>query len=440
MKIGSIGRLVWAGATGLLFGAAAANADVSYSLEAGMGYSDNIERVPTNEQDEKIGTVAVDLAWTERTRRLTADADVDLSYFEYLDNTFESEVVGTADGLFTVGIVPERFTWLFQDSFGQAQTDPFTPITPDNRENLNYFTTGPDVIVRLGSAGALRLFGRYADTDYERSPLDAERTSAGLALARQPSQRSELAINAISEQIDFADETNPDYDRDSAFISYRLDGSRTDINTELGYTWLEPADGAKTGGLLANLSVIRDLSAASTLQLDLGTQFTDASDALRSAIEGGAVGGPDVTATADPFEGRFVSLRWAFSRNRTGLTLGASWNEDRYEQQTQLDRTRVAYEAIFTRRMASSLDLMLMAVLNDEEFDTTGLTSDELNVVARLNWRIGRALGLALSVERSDRDSSTGLGEYVENRAFLTLTYKPPSNSSSAPPSTRAIP
>jgi hypothetical protein len=40
-----------------------------------------------------------------------------------------------------------------------------------------------------------------------------------------------------------------------------------------------------------------------------------------------------------------------------------------------------------------------------------------------LNWRAWRTLGLRLSAERYDRDTSTNLGEYQENRAFLTLAY-----------------
>src|SRR5262245_16650922 len=101
-------------AAGTLLRTTTALAELDYGVEVGGGYSDNIARVDTNETDETIGTVGLDLNWTERTRRLEADANVDLSYFEYLDNTFDSEVVGTADGTIIVGIVPDRFSWLFQ--------------------------------------------------------------------------------------------------------------------------------------------------------------------------------------------------------------------------------------------------------------------------------------------------------------------------------------
>ena len=412
---------------GMLLSVSPAWADLNYGIEAGVGYSDNIARVDVDETDETIGTLGVNLRWLENTRRLNADATVDLSYFEYLDNTFDSEVLGTANGLIVLGILPERFTWLFQDSFGQAQSDPFAPSTPETRENLNYFTTGPTLNFNFGSNTSLRLTGRYSATTYERSPLDAERTSVGAALARQLSASSEVAFNVVEEGIDFDAPASTDYDRRNAFLSYQLDGARTDITAEAGYTWLERDEPGSedTGGSLLNLSVIREISASSNLHLSLGTQLTDAGESLRGSLESGAVGGADITASPDPFENRSVSLAWNFSRNRTDFSLGASWNEDRYEEQTQFDRTRLSYEATFTRRLSPNLDFGLLATMGDEDFDTAGLDSEEVTMGANLTWRVGRTIGFRLTVDRYDRNTSNGTGEYVENRYFLTVFLRP---------------
>lgn len=412
---------------GTLLSISPAWAALDYGVEAGVGYSDNIARVDVAETDETIGTLGLDLSWTEHTRRLDGNATVDLSYFEYLDNTFDSEVVGTADGLLVLGILPERFTWLFQDSFGQAQSDPFAPSTPETRENLNYFTTGPTLNFNFGSSTSLRLTGRYSATQYERTPLDAERTSVGAALARQLSASSEVAFNVVEEGVDFDAPASTDYDRRNAFLSYQLDGARTDISAEAGYTWQERDDPGSedTGGSLLNLSVSRELSASSTVHLQLGTQLTDAGEALRGSLESGAAGGSRITASSDPFENRRVSLSWDFSRNRTGLSLGASWNEDRYEEQTQFDRTRMAYEAQFTRRLSPNLDFGLLATMSDEDFDTAGLDAEEVSFGTNLTWRPGRTLGFRLSVDRYDRNTSNGSGEYVENRVFLTVFLRP---------------
>lgn len=410
---------------------APAQAEITAVAEAGIGYSDNIGRVPVNETDETIGTVGLELDWTERTRRIRGDAIVDLSYFEYLDDTYDSELLGTANGTLALAIVPEILQWVVQDSFGQAQADPFLPVSPENREDLNYFSTGPDLTLRLGSTGFGRLFGRWATTTYEESPFDADRTTAGFAVGRRASPRSELSLNAVTESVDFDEAVNTDFDRDSVFVGWDLDASRTAIAAQVGYTWLQRDGVEETGNALVNVAITRDLSASSVLALTLGSQLGDAGDSLRTELQGGVVGGPgQITATADPFENRVVSLEWRYRRSRTGFSLGASWNEEDYESVTLFDRTRYTYIATFSRQLASTVDLEIRGVLEQEEFDNVAFDADEKRLSAILNWRAWRTLGLRLLVERYDRDTAGsspstagGIGEYQENRAFLTVAY-----------------
>ncbi|MET0535980.1 MAG: hypothetical protein ABW171_17320 [Steroidobacter sp.] len=403
---------------------APAHAEVTGVAEAGVGYSDNIGRVPANETDETIGTVGLELDWTERTRRIRGDAVADLSYFEYLDNTYDSELLGTANGSLALGIVPETFQWVFQDTFGQAQADPFSPMSPENREDLNYFSTGPDLTVRLGSTGFGRVFGRWSNTNYEDSPLDADRTTAGVAVGRRASSRSEVSLNAVTESVDFDNPLNTDFDRDSVFLGWDLDASRTNINAQVGYTWLQRDGDDETGNALLDLVITRDISASSVLALTLGTQLGDAGDSLRTQLQGDVVGGGgQITATADPFESRVASLEWRYGRGRTGFSLGVAWNDQDYESATLFDRTRFSYTASFSRQLASTVDFEIRGALEKEEFDNVALDTDETRLAAILNWRAWRTLGLRLTAERYDRDTSNGTGEYQENRAFLTLAY-----------------
>ena len=407
---------------GLLAGECA-YAELQYGLGIGAGYSSNIARTDINEIEETIGIASVDLTWLERTRRLNADVTVNMSYFEYLDDSVDSEWFGRADGFVVLGLVPERFTWLFQDSFGQVQSDPFLPSTSETRENLNYFTTGPDLTLRFGASTFVRAFARYSGVDYEESLLDAERVGGGFAIGRQISRSSEFALNGIVEDVRFDDLPAQDFERQHLFLSYDIEGSRTQVRTELGYTWLELEEG-DTGGALASISISRSVSPSSSVLLSLETRFTDASEALRA----GAVsigGGGDVTATADPFENRSAALRWRYSRNRTSIMIGASWHDDNYEQESLFDRTRLAYEASLTRAVSPAVQVGFRAILTEEEFDTAQFEAEEMQFAFDLTWRIGRMLGLTLTLDHTTRNSPGNLGEFDENRAYLTLSYRP---------------
>lgn len=404
-----------------LLGATAAHAQVTFEVAAGLGHSDNISRVEDGEIDETLASLGIDLQWQEKTRRLDGDVLVDLSYVEYLENTYDGEIVGTADANLNFAIIPERFQWVVQDSFGQAQSDPFTPVTPENRENINYFTTGPDFFLRFGQSMTAQLFGRYSDTRYETSPLDAQRTTLGFAVGRDLSARSRAALNFVADDSRFDEEGVTDYKRRSAFLSYDLDGGgRTTINSRVGYSWLEMDGRDEDGGLLLDLSISRDMTSSSTIELSLSQEFSDAGEALSDVTGGGT---NQITASADPFESSEVSLGWSFNRNRTSLGAQVAYNERSYETQTNFDSERIYYSLNLGRVLRPTLRFDLIGTYATEDFENAGTETDDWSVGITLDWRFGRQIGMRLRAERTGRSSTAPGGDYLENRAFLEFTY-----------------
>jgi hypothetical protein len=404
-----------------LFGACAVQADVAYEVSTGIGHSDNISRVDEGAIDETLASAGLMVDWEERTRHISGDALINLSYVEYLDDTYDAEVLGTATGNVDFGIVPERFHWLVEDTFGQARTDPFAPVTPDNRENINYFSTGPELRLRFGQAMTANLYGRYSDTTYEDSPLDAERVAVGLALGRDLSERSNVALNLSADESTFDEASARGFQRRAAFASYELgSGGRTTVNAELGYSWLEMDGEDEEGGLLVDLAVTRQLTASSSLSVSAGKNFSDAGESLGSSAGGGMT---EITASADPFESTEAAVDWQFTRRRTSIGLGVAFEERSYETQSQFDSKSIYYRANFARQLRSTLRFETHATLVNEEFEN-GVGTDTFSVEALLDWRFGRHVGLQFRIERNDRSSSESTGAFTENRAYLGFTFR----------------
>jgi hypothetical protein len=420
-------------ALGALLAVGAARADITYEAEAGVGHSDNVTRTEDAEVDDTLASLGLNLNWRERTRRLQGDVVTDVSYIEYLDDTYDAEVVGNADANLVFGIVPETFTWQLQDSFGQARTNPFEPVTPDNRENINYFTTGPDVRFRLGSQTSLQVYGRYSSTDYEESPLDSERTSVGLGLFRDLSAASRVGINAVNDESEFDDPATPGYERRSTYLSYDLTAGRTRVAAQVGYSQIEIDGQEGDGGALVNIRVARDLSASSSITVSASRQFTDAGEALGGMAGGGEFGGGgggggpggggELTASAGPYEGSDYSVRWQFAKRRTALSLGVDYSESKYEIQPLLNRKSHAYYGTFSRQLRPTLRLQLEVNVRNEDFASATFEAEDLESSLNLDWQMARRFGLRLRAERYDHDTNSGIGEYVENRLFLYLTY-----------------
>lgn len=413
----------------IMTGAGAGAAELEYGFEVGVGTTDNIQRVPVAEQSETILTTGLDFTLLREEGRLHADVDLDLSYFEYQDDTYGGEVVGMAQADLRYLFVPGRFEWVLLDSFGQSVIDPFSPVTPDNRENFNYVTTGPDFTMRLGSAGSLTLFGRYSATQFEDSNLDDERLLAGVSFGRELSARSSLSLNVTSETIEFDDPlAGTDFDRRSAFLRYETEGARTRIAAEAGYTELE-FDGpvGTSSSPLFELEISRDVSARSSLTLRGAIESSDASTALR----GGEIGGgfPGQVSTGDPFETRHLSLGWNFAAQRTDLFVSVGYEEEGYETTTLLDRERQLYQALVSRRITPRFSIRAQALHYRTDFSFASQEDDETQLGLAFDWNLAGRLYLLLDLEQFERNSTNPLSEFDEQRAFLRLAWR----SSGAP-------
>lgn len=422
------------GVAAALWAAGAGAAEFSYGVEVGVGTSDNIRRVPTGEERETMLTTGVEAAVLREEGRLHANVDVDLSYTEYQDNAYDGEVTGMANADFRYLFVPGRFEWILTESFGQGELDPFAASTPDNRENINYLTTGPDFTIHLGSAGSLTLFGRYSMTQFEESDFDDERLLGGLSLGRDLSARSNVSLNATTERVEFDDETaGSNYDRHSAFLRYEIEGARTRIGAEAGYSEIHDL-GATSSSPLFELDISRDLSQRSVLTFRAGISSSDAATALRAGNigGGGSPGGPDQTSSTDPFETRSASLGWQFTTLRTQLNLSAGYDEDRYETDSLLDRDRQFFQASASRQITPRLTLRASGSIYSTDYDTSNQDDDETQLGLYLSWNATGRLFVEVDVENFNRDSSNALTEYDETRAFLRLAWRNSGGASGA--------
>ena len=418
-------RAIAAGIAAILF-ASAAGAATEYGFEVGIGNSDNIRRTETDEDSETILTTGVDLRWLREEGLVWADVDLDLSYFEYQDDAFDSEVAGLANAEIRLRPAPERFEWVFIDRFGQTRTDPFVAATPGNVENVNFFSTGPDLSLRLGSRASVTLFGRYSMSHYEDSPFDDERQLIGLSIGRNMSERSRFAVNATTENVKF---DNPlvgeEYDRRSAFLSYDADGVRTHINAEAGMSQIDRGDDTEDYPLFS-LNVSRDLSPRTVLTFNVGTGSSDAASSagFDDVFGGGGSGIPGRISTADTFERRNARLGWEFTTPRTSLGASVGYEEHLYDTATEFDRSRRTLSLHARRHLTPRFSIEGNAHLQMSEFDESGQEDDETQLGITTSWNATGRLWIELDVNLHDRNSSLNETEFQELRTFLRFAWR----------------
>jgi hypothetical protein len=411
--------------------------ELNYGVDAGIGESDNVTLVPTDRVSQTIAIADVDFDLKERSRRLDANAKGDFSYLDYLQGAYGNELIGRFDGIAAVAISPGRLNWIFQDSFGQAQIDPFAAVTPLNRENVNFANTGPDLALQFGPLWFLDAGARYVRTNYQTSPFDSTRYAASAALGKQLSAGSSISLSGSFERALF-DTTvldgvviNTNFDRSSLFGHYEAHGARTDLIVNLGATHVDQGSESMTGPL-AKLQISRELSSASKLILRAGRDLTDASTGFAN-LQVGAIGTVGIAPAAESLTNytvTYAALEWGYTHNRTAVAVSGAWEKDSYDAMPQLDLQRADAEFRLERRLSRAFTAQLVGSLYRTEYphadSGVGYADTDGRIGGALVFREGRGLEIRLRYDHTSRIAS-GIGAgtgYQENRAFLTVGYR----------------
>jgi hypothetical protein len=406
---------------------ASRGADLAYGVDVGIGESDNVKLVETDKTRQTIGVIDVDFTLQQQLRLFDVTAKGDFSYLDFLQGAYRDELIGRFDGLTHLSIVPDRLTWMLRDDFGQAQIDPFVPVTPGNLENVNYLSTGPELEFRPGTSGFVDLTAHYAQTRYQVSPYDNHRLVGSFAAGERASERSELSFNGTSERVLFDDTVvNRDFDRFALYGHYALLGARTELTANLGA--IEARQNARAHSEpLAKLQLRRKVSAAATWSITAGRSITDSS-ATFSGLQNtaiGIIGNAPASQTSANYTVSYASADFDFVRNRTTLFWSGSWEKDAYIDVPRLNLTRESLELNVERRLTGSFKAQVSGRILRADYPGQNFVATDGQLGTRLTWRGGRALEVRLEYNHSARRIA-GIGAgFGENRVFLTVGYRP---------------
>jgi len=410
-----------------------------YGADVGIGETDNVTLVQNDKVSQTLALADVDFNLKDQTRRFDVDATGMFTDIDYLQNAYGNQLIGRFDGKADVALIPERLTWALTESFGQAQIDPFVANTPTNLQDINYVATGPDATFRLGPTVFLDLSARYARATYQSDPFDNSTAhgSAGLGLAL--SAQSSVSIDGSFDRVYF-DNTivNTNFDRSSVYGHYELQGARTDFAANLGATKVDQgADSYTVPSLKLQLS--RKLSSVSTLKFSVGRDITDGNSAfasLQSGAMGGIVTSPAILSPTN-YTVTYGSVDWEYVRNRTTIGVSGTWEKDVFGGSSLLNMTRSEAEFRLERKLSSFLTAQLVGRLYRTEYPNSDFSDTDGLVGTALIYHAGRGLEIKLRYDHSSRAvSGVGIAPsivavpgantgYSENRAFLTIGYRP---------------
>ena len=399
----------------------------SWSADLGAEYSDNIARTETDEVNETIAVARLGLDFVTDRPRFDADIAADLQYRDYLNRDFSSEIAGGLAGMLDFAFIPERFSWIVEDNYGQIAKTRQVADSPDNREQINYLSTGPELTLPLGARTFVVLSGRYTDTYLEDSPQDNEAVLGDLGLVRRISDGIQISLNGGVSKTEFDDPTFLGYEMRQASLGLELRGSRTELIASGGVAEYDQEGREETSDFtMVRVELGREIGARSKLRLVGGTAPSSTGENFRRDQSVIGIGdGPEAALAAnDIFRLDDAYAIWDTNWERTSITFVAAARREKHELVTSLDREQYRGNAYLARKVTRSLTWNVFGSYLEEENLEDGLTFDEWSAGSSISWDFAQRFSLELRVDHFSGSSDDRTRDYDENRAYLSIGYR----------------
>ena len=397
-----------------------------WTVDVGAERSDNIARSATNEISETTGIIGLGLNIISERPRLDTNIAADLDYRDYLDREFDSEVTGGLDGRVALFLVPERFSLVAEDNYGQIARNRQAADSPDNREAINYFSAGPELTLPLGARTDLLISGRWTDTYLEESPQGNNAKIANVSLVRAFSDVTSISLDTSASRTEFDEELFPSYDTRQASLGLQIRAPRTTLLIDAGwFEWEQEGALEPTDFVMVRVDFTRVISRRTQLRLAAGTRPSSTGENFRrdQIVIGIGDGVEAAQAAADIFRADDAYISWLTEWDRTSLDLVVSARRDKHEIFTDLDREQYRGLVNWTRRLSPNAKLDLSGGYLQEERTETGFNFDEWFVGGDFDWQLSQRFSLQFRLSRSVGSSDDGGRDYTDNRAYIGIRY-----------------
>jgi hypothetical protein len=416
---------VFAGLVSGLLSLPVFSADLDWGIETTVGHTDNATRVSSDEISDTIGSIGGHIDLTREGSRIDGRLRGRGSYRDYFDNTYSSEFLGSAAGELRIGLIGESLSWSAAETFGQVLSDSLAPSTPDNREDVSLFATGPDLRLKLGKSTNMIIRGRYQDSRYQNDDnVDNNRITGDIALVRHTSPSVAWSLNATASNVDYDDKSNPGYDQQEVFARLEARGASQTLTADLGMSFLDGEDQTDQA-LVARLDWTRKLGSSWSLELGARSEFANSDDQFIYGIAAGTeLGGTQaVELSGRAMRNDNANMALRFVRPRTRLRFYGGIGQETYPDTIGQDRSRWSLGVEATRDLTAHLEATIALFHEDRDFDTSADKDKTDRYSARLDWRIGRSLFLGIEGRKEDRSGNTTYS-YDETIYLASISYR----------------
>lgn len=402
--------------------------EIAYGIGYSATHSDNITRtaIEADEQSEVIHSYLAGFAYAENSSNLIARVLAQAELRDYQDDIYGDETLFNMKSSLLWEISPRRFTWTVDDTYEQTRISATLADTPDNRANVNVFSTGPDFYIRFSPVQTLALGARAGNVYTGDANADSDRFSGSARWLYQATSIAVYSLNYEILDVNYEDSAvNQNYSSHNLFLRADYRPSRSQYTIDLGTTRINTDQGEDLDGTLARFSWFRQLTSDSNFGMSASGEFRDAGADILTAstatTPSAALTSGEITS--DVYYVKRGSLFYNRRGTRFGLDLSLYAQDLDYETSLQ-DRKETGGLLNLNFFLSGTTTVTLATDQIRSEYRDFVRRDTDRDSGIRLDYRMTRTVTLALEGRREERSSTVPAAEYIDNRLYFSVLYR----------------
>ncbi|MBA3930121.1 MAG: hypothetical protein C0521_11110 [Xanthomonas sp.] len=404
---------------------------IGYTLDTGIERNDNVTLSETAQVEQDIFRAGLGFAITQESSTVQARVSGRLDHRRYED-IYASATERMLNGRFNWMVVPDRLGLVVEDSYGVQTIDRFEPDSPNNRQQINVLSLGPDFHFNVGGTLRGRAELRFINSNAEvTQDFNSDRIAAALRMVKDLDATSALSFNLQMQDVDFDNNRFArDHKRYEGYASYTSRLNRLDLLLDAGYARLDYDDGQSRNNPLLRAEVGWRMSERSRFRVNAANQFSDAATNALTAIAGAPPGIPGSvltgrsTITPSAYEQRSAIIGYEYTGVRTTYSIFGNTQKIDYVDPGSSNQESRGFATQLSYRLRPSLTIR-GAASRDRTEAAPPVSRIEHNRLYSLGlekqW--SRRWSSSLQYNRYERTSTIATGEFKQNVIYLSIAY-----------------
>jgi hypothetical protein len=389
----------------------------------GLEYTDNATLTAENQLDDLIAVGYIGARLEEIEGPVTADITATLNHLRYTKDTFEDQRYFNLGATAGWEMVKSRFNWMLRNYYSQRPINSTDPNTPDNIQDTNVFTFGANMVFPISARQTFTLLPEYRNFYYEIQLTDNQQYSLFASWAYEMNSLNSIGWNASVRTVDYNEPLIDDVSFGSIFFTLSSLRARSNINTNLGTTYVERENGQSTKEFAGDLSWLVNLTSRSRIRTFIGTDLTDSSAGQLNATVDPEVGDPNnIQITTDVIRYQVISLGYFRQDGTLDSSLTGELSKLNYSESPN-DRLIWNVNAVLNYPVTALLSSGFYARHNNTDYIDTSRIDNNFTIGGGIGYQLSRNLRSRFDIKYRNRDSTLDSASFDEWSVYASLTY-----------------